>query len=79
MPRFLDHSWPWHRLGFGIVVLSSVVLPVVTLWYDSDVGASIMVFATLYAVQAINNPRTVSMRQMIIAAIVIEAVSVNLY
>jgi hypothetical protein len=61
------------------MVLSSVVLPVVTLWYDSDVGASIIVFALLYAVQAINNPRTTSMRQMIIAAIVIEAVSVNLY
>jgi len=77
-PRFIDHSWAWRWLGFGIMVLSSVLLPVITLWYNSDVGASIMAFSLLYAVQAINNPRTMSMRQMIIAAIVIEAVSVTI-
>ncbi|KIM85915.1 hypothetical protein PILCRDRAFT_86655 [Piloderma croceum F 1598] len=71
--RFLDHPGAWRRLGFGVMVLTCMVLPVVTLWYNSDVGASIMVFALLYAFQAINNPRTMSMRQIIIAAIVIEA------
>jgi hypothetical protein len=77
-PRFFDHPGAWRKFGFGIMVLACMALPIVTLWYNSDVGASIMVFALLYAFQANNNPRKTSMRQIIIAAIVIEAVSVTI-
>ena len=77
-PSFFDHSQVRRRTKLGTAILLSVGLPAVTLWYHSNVGASIIVFTILYFIQTNNNPRKMSMRQMIIVAIVIEAVRLNL-
>jgi hypothetical protein len=54
-PGYADDT-PWQKVACAVVV--GVGLPAVTLYYSSDIGASFLLFAIVYAFQA-NHIRTV--------------------
>jgi hypothetical protein len=60
---------------FAIMMLS-ISLPAVTLWYHSHVGMSIVVFMMFYMIQNCPIPEATSMRRRIIGLVVTE---VSLY
>ena len=69
----------WRKLGCSSRVVVAVCLPALTLYYTSDIGASLLLFAITYAFQSTHSHTVVFMREVICTAIGLHAVSLILY
>ena len=68
----------WFRRLFAVSFFGGISISIATLWYQSNIGASIMVFMTLYWFYCEGTPLdTISMRGVIIYNVVSELVSLT--
>jgi hypothetical protein len=67
----------WRKLAYASRVVVGVGLPAMTLYYSSDIGASLLLFAIIYAFQANLNRKVVFMQEVICTAVGIYVVEFN--